>query len=361
MRPWSALARLPLMAMAMLALVGALAGGLVRLGWTVPATPAELAGLHGPLLVSGFLGTLIGVERGVALGGVAYLPPLLTGTGTLALVAAAPGGPGPLLVTAGSAGLLAVTAWLFRRTPEIFLGTMTLGVSAWLVGNVLWVAGWPVYRVVPWWMGFLVLFIAGERQELTRLLARPAVSRVTFVAATGALALALVLGLRAPEQGMRLAGYALVAIAAWLARWDVARRTIRERGLPRFMAAALLAGYAWLAAGGLLAVRYGAVMAGPHYDAVLHAVFLGFVFSMIFAHAPVIFPSVLERPVAYRATFWIHLALLHAGLVLRVAGDLLPAPAARRWGGLLNAVVVVVFLANTVAAALAPRRGAARP
>jgi hypothetical protein len=33
-----------------------------------------------------------------------------------------------------------------------------------------------------------------------------------------------------------------------------------------------------------------------HYDITLHAVFLGFVFAMIFAHAPVIFPLVFRRP-----------------------------------------------------------------
>lgn len=346
------------MALAMLALAGALVGGLVRIGWAVPAAPAVLSGLHGPLLVSGFLGTLIGIERGMALGGVAYLPPLLTALGALALVAVAPGGSGPLLLTAGSAGALAVMAHLFRRTPKIFLGTMTAGVGAWLVGNALWAAGWPVHRVVTWWMGFLVLVIAGERQELTRIVPRPASSRTIFVVAAAVLVAGLVVGTRAADAGMHVTGAGFIALAAWLARHDIARRTIRERGLPRFMAAALLTGYAWLALGGILALRYGAVVAGPHYDALLHTVFVGFVFSMIFAHAPVIFPSVLQRPVAYRPTFWIHLGLLHAGLALRIAGDLWLSVAARRWGGLLNAVVVVIFLANTVAAALAPRRAA---
>jgi hypothetical protein len=55
------------MLLGMLALVGALVGGLVRLGWAL-AAPAPLAAFHGPLMVAGFLGTVIGLERAVALG-----------------------------------------------------------------------------------------------------------------------------------------------------------------------------------------------------------------------------------------------------------------------------------------------------
>ena len=42
-------------------------------------------------------------------------------------------------------------------------GTMALGALLWLVGNAGWLVGWPVPQVVPWWSGFLVLTIAGER------------------------------------------------------------------------------------------------------------------------------------------------------------------------------------------------------
>jgi hypothetical protein len=78
-----------------------------------------------------------------------------------------------------------------------------------------------------------------------------------------------------------------------LARNQIARRTGGGAGLPRFVACALLAGYVWLAVGGVLWARDGAAVAGPAHDAELHAIFLGFVFSMIFGHAPVIFPGVL--------------------------------------------------------------------
>jgi len=61
--------------------------------------------------------------------------------------------------------------------------------------------------------------------------------------------------------------------ALWLGLFDIARRTVRISGLPRFIAVALLSGYAWLGVAGLLAVRWGPVAAGLSYDAMLHAVF----------------------------------------------------------------------------------------
>ena len=59
--------RLPLLAMGMIALLTGLWAGLLRLGWDLPLLRPTFPALHGPLMVSGFLGTLIGLERAVAL------------------------------------------------------------------------------------------------------------------------------------------------------------------------------------------------------------------------------------------------------------------------------------------------------
>ena len=48
--------------------------------------------------------------------------------------------------------------------------------------------------------------------------------------------------------------------------------------------------------------------------------------------------------------FYVHRGLLHATLSTRVDGDLAAVPAAVRWGGLLNVVTLLVFVANTVVA-----------
>ncbi|MEP0546923.1 MAG: hypothetical protein ABJF88_08325 [Rhodothermales bacterium] len=347
--------RYPLLALGMLALLGGLWAGLLRLGWSLEPLQPTLAMLHGPLMVCGFIGTLISLERAVALGRPwAYTAPVCTGLGGVLLVAGVGTWHGPLLVAGGSAMLIAIFAAVLRIQPQAFAVVMALGAVAWLVGNVAWLGGAPVFHVVPWWLGFLVLTIAGERLELSRMLFHaPRVQRL-FLLFTGLLLAALVVTALVPDVGMRLVGAALVALAAWLARYDVARFTVRQSGLTRFIAVCLLTGYAWLGVGGVLAAALGGVAAGPGYDAVLHAVFVGFVFSMIFGHAPIIFPSVLGVPITYQPLAYGPLALLHASLVLRLAGDLLlvggvaGAHPLRAWGGMLNAVAVVLFLALTV-------------
>src|SRR3970282_1581372 len=86
-------ARVPLLLPGMLALLAALWGGLLRLGWQLPAPPTPVAAFHGPLMVAGVLGTVIGMERAVALGRAwAYLAPLASGLGALALLAGSPAG-----------------------------------------------------------------------------------------------------------------------------------------------------------------------------------------------------------------------------------------------------------------------------
>jgi hypothetical protein len=139
-------------------------------------------------------------------------------------------------------------------------------------------------------------------------------------------------------------GAALLALVAWLAAHDIAWRTIRSSGATRFMAGCMLAGYAWLGVAGA-AWLVGGSATGRVYDAVVHAVFLGFTVSMIMAHAPVILPAVLRRPLPYRAVMVAPAALLHASLVVRLlGGDAYGVEAAWRLGGALNIVAVLLFV-----------------
>jgi hypothetical protein len=358
-------ARFPLMALAILALLAAIWGGLLRLGWLWPALLTSLPMAHGPLMVSGFLGTLIGLERAVALStsiktglkrSWMYVGPLFSGVGALLLILGVGGRIGPLLITLGSLVLLAIFGIIVRRHFALYTVTMGLGALAWLIGNALWLFGWPVHRVVLWWAGFLVLTIAGERLELARILRPSKASRVAFLVVTGLFLAGLVLntveGLVVAnvgfDLGTRLAGLGMIGLALWLLRHDVARHTVRKTGLTRFIAVCLLVGYVWLAAGGLMSLAFGGVPAGPRYDAWLHAIFLGFVLSMIFGHAPIVFPAVLGVPLAYDPTFYFPLILLQLSLVLRIGGDLSGWWTGRQLGGLLNAVAILLFLVNTV-------------
>jgi hypothetical protein len=346
--------RAPLLVLAFASLFVGMAAGLARLGWLFPAPIAGLAALHGPLMASGFFGTVISLERAVALSRRwGYFGPLLTGLGAAAGILGMPFVAAPVLIVAGSAVLLAASVLFYRRQRELFTLTLALGSACWLLGNLLWLAGRPVYAAVPFWIGFLVLTIAGERLELSRVLPPSAGARRVFVAAILVLLAGIALSAFAWTPGTLLLGAGQLVLSLWLMRQDVARRTVKGRGLPRFIAVCLLTGYVWLALSGLAMLASGGLgYGGPAYDAALHAVLLGFVFSMVFGHAPIILPAVLRVAVPYTPYFYLPLALLHVSLLIRVTGDWTQLAQWRSWGGALNGIALLAFVLGTIAAVL---------
>lgn len=355
--------RFPLLALGMIALLAALWGGLVRLGWDLPLPRANMNAFHGPLMVAGFLGTLISLERAVALDRLwSYSAPLLIGLGSIITIISAgetPDAAGRVLMAAGSFLLVAIFYFAIRKQPEMFIVVMGLGAVSLLVGNVIWVARekpQPDLVLAMWWAGFLILTIAGERLELSRMLQLKGSALATFLLSTGLFIAGLIVTSFEAGLGLRLAGAGMIALTLWLFQYDIARRTVKQKGFTRFIAVCLLSGYFWLGAGGILALVYGGAGTGWSYDAVLHAIFLGFTFSMIFGHAPIIFPAILGLNMTYRPFYYSPLVVLHLTLILRVVSDLAEWSAGRRVGGLLNGVALLLFLANTAYSVITTRK-----
>lgn len=346
--------RVPLLVLGIVSLFFGVLGGLWRLGWDLPLPGTEPASFHGALMAAAFFGSIIGLERAVAHGSRrAYLAPLCAGSGGLATALGAPHILSAALLLAGSAALagLASVGWRGERAPHRVMSLA--GALCGVAGNLLWLAGWPASEVLGAWTAFLVLTIAGERLELSHL-RRPAPGVLKLLAAAALLCIAGAIALPLHwRTGAALLGAAWVALSSWLLANDIARRNLRHHGLMRFTAVCLVGGYAWLGVGGLLLPF--ASPAGFLYDAALHAVFLGFVFAMVIGHAPMVFPAVLRVAVPYTPYFYAHLALLHATLLLRLAGDFAEQPQWRAWGGLGNAAALALFLLMTIGAALRSR------
>lgn len=356
--------RSPLLLAAGVCLLAGLDAALVLLELPAPVTSDRLPQVHGVLLVLGFAGTLVALERAVALGGRwPLLAPAGLGAGGLLLLTPVDLAVPRLLLVAGSLALVALYLRFWRRQPSVALLAQAAGAVSALGAALLWLGGLDVPRTLPWLVAFLVLTIAGERLELARVGALRPTAEPAFVACAGAVVTGVVTTLLWPDTGSLLLGAALLALVAWLLVHDVARRLLRSTGLPRFTAACLLAGYAWLGLAGALWLLGGPVSAGSRYDAVVHAVFLGFVMSMIMAHAPVILPAVLRRPLPYGPGLAVAAWLLHLSLVLRVAvGDLREYEGAWRLGGALNIAAVLLFvLAAATASVTATLRASTTP
>lgn len=349
--------RAPLLLLAALSMLAGLDAALLLVGVPAPVTAERLPDVHGMLMVLGFVGTLVCLERSVALGRVAgYLAPALLGAGSLLLLAPVPLAVGRAGLALGMLAMCGVYVPLWRRQRDDAVLVQALGAVLGAGAATMWLGGVPVPAMLPWLAGFLVLTIAGERLELARLAMGPTAGPTLVLLATGLLS-ASVASLLWPAVGHPLLGLALLALTGWLVAHDVAWRTVRSVGLTRFMAASMLAGYFWLLVAGATWLVHGEATTGPAYDVVVHATFLGFTISMIMAHAPVILPAVLRRPLPYRPVLWVPLALLHASLLLRLwLGDALGIRLAWQVGGTGNVVALLLFFGVAAWSVLAAAR-----
>jgi hypothetical protein len=323
--------------------------GLLRLGWILPLPWPDQLILHGPLMVGGFVGTLIGLER--AIGSAkrwAFFAPVCTVAGVIVLVFGPPTSAGPFLMTAGSVFVVLLFVVLLRQHFTMSTFALLAGAACWCAGNLGWTGGAGIYRIAFWWIAFVVLTIGGERLELNRVLRPSPHVRVAFGGAAALMIAGVVAMAVEPGAGKDLLGAGLIGTAAWLLMFDVARRTVRQPGVTRYIATCLLAGYVWLAVAGLLLFMSDVTTPGVNYDAVLHSTFIGFVVSMIFGHAPIVFPAVLHRALPYRRIVYLPVVVLHVSVAMRVAGDLVEELGRlRAWGGLGNAAAIGLFLATT--------------
>jgi hypothetical protein len=211
---------------------------------------------------------------------------------------------------------------------------------------LLWLHGWSLQRVIFWWAAFLILTITGERLELSRKVRRPSMFQYQLLGLSTCILLGgVAVTSQDQDLGAHLAGIGMVVLALWLLRYDAARRNVNNpSSLTRYMATCVLVGYCWLAVAGLLSLYYGDLSSGLFYDAMFYSIFLGFVFSMIFGQAPMVLQTVLGLPLKFMRLFYLHLALLHASLLLRIGSDMFAWQPGVHWGGLFNQLAILLFL-----------------
>ncbi|MBL8627672.1 MAG: hypothetical protein JNK64_40685 [Myxococcales bacterium] len=340
------LARRGLLIIVAVTLVTGVLAGLARLGVLVGWGPRYLVD-HGPLLVLGGFGTVIALERAVALGrGWGLAAPALGAAGAVAMLAGF--ADGRWLTVAALVALVALNAAIVRRQPATFTWLMLLGTVVLAYGALRWARGAPPFQIVATWIAYFVLTIVAERLELSRLAPTPRwAARALLVLAV--LLAAVAIAVADWPALSRALGPVLALIAVWQLRFDLARRLVRRAGLPAFAATGVLAGAAWLLATGVFLAAVVLPPAGPTYDAALHGVFIGYVLSMVFAHAPIILPAVARLDVRFTPALYAPLALLHLGLVARVAGDLGAWHGLRRSGAIGSALALALFAATAVA------------
>lgn len=327
----------------LISLVVGILAGLFRMGWTIPLGP--VAGEHGALMVGSFLGTLICLERIVALKKKwMYVIPIVSGT-SLIFFFIGNQQVAMILLSLASLGLVYIYIDLIQRFKEYYFYIMMAGAVSWAVGNIIMVIA-PFYpAAAPWWIAFILLTVFGERLELSKFLPKSKMKMRSMIIAISVFMIGLIIPYH--TFGKYISGVGLILMALWLFQYDIARKSVKSTGMHQFTGALLLAGYFWLAACGLLMIVEFETLF--NYDAMLHAFFLGFTFSMIFAHAPIIFPGVAGlaiKPFHWSLNIWA--VLLQITIIIRIVSGLLMMSELRTLSGMLNAIVILLFFINLV-------------
>ncbi len=322
----------------LISLLTGIYAGWIRIGWQFPVIDAIAH--HGLLMVGSFLGTLIIVERIVALKKLwLYLIPIINGLSLPAFILKND----PLalsLLVAGSIGLIMIYAIIYYQYREYYVLIMLVGGIFLLFGNILILIGKLYLTAVPFWIGFILFTIVGERIDLGKFLPRKKYKNTLLW-----ISLSLfVLGLLLPFHflGHILMGAGMVSISLWLLKYDIVNKSMQSHGIHQYIGITLFSGYLWLMATGILAIMN--LQKVFYYDALLHSFFLGFTFLMIFAHAPIIFPGVAGINIKpFHPTLYVWVILLNIFLSLRIIADLFFMYELRKISGMVNGLVILGF------------------
>ena len=331
--------RLPFILFAILCLVTGLWTGLSRIGWDIYISPASAH--HGAIMVGGFLGTLIALEKVIPLKKpMLFAIPLVSAFSVVLFILNRPFFATSLLIIA-SIGLTVVFLHYLKREPSLIYGLMVAGALQWLIGNVMLLTKQFYPLAFPWWVGFILFVIVSERLELMKFLPVSKSKKNLFVM----FLILFVVGVLISFHGIGniVAGISLICISLWLMRNDLIGITIRKNDLPKFVAISLLAGYTALLLAGILFVTFSNEWLA--YDAIVHTFFIGFVFSMIFAHGPIILPGVLGSSIKpFHKILYLWLFLLHSSWLLRIFSDAFANLPLRRMSGALSAMAILAYL-----------------
>ena len=337
--------RIPFMLLAVVNLLAGLWSGLILIGWNLPVAP--LAVHHGAIMVGGFLATLIALEKVIPLKrNLLLIIPLIS---ALSLLMTIPGyfQTGLVFLLIGSIGLFLIQTYYWYTYPrDLSIVLMVVGACCLVIGNAMLINRQFYPAAFPWWMGFLLLTITGERLELSKFLP---VSKNNKYFLLSFLFLFLV-GIIIPFHGAGkyFSGAALVCISVWMLKHDVISIGLRKEGLTRFSSTALLLANAWLFIEGMLMITLPDSMFS--YDILVHSFFIGYAFSMIFAHGPIILPGVLGITLKpYHPILYGWLFLVQGSLLFRVGSDAFGSIEGRKVSGILTGIGILLYFITLVA------------
>ena len=277
---------------------------------------------HGHLMIGGFLATLIMFERMVAL----RIHFLIWVPYSYALTAIfLHTGWWPLRVVHFAA--LAGWLWHCRKAIQVFhnkekplvesVAYLTLSLALNYPGGL---PASPTVSLAA--LSFPVAAIAVERLELSLQFQRKGSRAILW-----GLILWCILWISSVWTAfppLNLMGFLTLLLFVGITCFDTALRRspqLLTGGLHSFLRVALYVAYGWLLLSSLAMILWNRLEGAIAKDLVFHLIGLGFIFSMILAHAPIILASTLGKLPPLKPA-WVPFVLFQAMTVLRAVGDL---------------------------------------
>lgn len=328
------------MPLAFMSMITGIYCGVIRIGQPLPSGAYLPVAHHGVLMAGSFLGTLICLERVVTFPDKrAWIPVILMAL-SFPLFIFHQLQYGVICLLAGSLGYgwISVSNYLKYKLRGDLI--MALGAVFQTIAYIIFAMTWSYPKAFAGWLLFLILTIIGERLNLSRFLpvSKRAIQEAYFWI------ILLLASAFFYHFGLQIVmGLSMIGLAQWLLRHDIVKINLKREGHYHFLGLALLLAYLWLMISGVLAMRE---MENPYlYDAVLHSFFVGFVLSMILAHAPIIFPGIWGIKITpFHPVMYIWLAGLHASLFIRIYGDMAENFELRKLGGIYNGVFFLLYI-----------------
>jgi hypothetical protein len=326
--------------LAILSLILGIWGGWIRMGWGLPIPTPVPVSSHGVFMVDGFLGTLISLKRVATLHKIGlFVIPLTFGLSMPLFLLGLPH-VSQLFLILGSVGYASLCIYNYLKYKHEGEFLLLIGAAFQLLGHVVLTKTNSYPMAFAAWMLFLIFTIVGERLDLTKFLPRGKYQKAELYFWL----LAITLSSAMYHIGAaKILGFSLIGLSQWLIRNDIALVNITKTNNYKFLGISLLVAFAWLATTGII----GFLSSPFLYDALLHSFFIGFVFNMILAHAPIIFPALLKinhKP--FHPVLYLWLVLLNLALAVRIIGDFIENSDWRLYGALFNGLAFIGYLVN---------------
>ncbi|WP_425391127.1 hypothetical protein [Ekhidna sp.] len=283
---------------------------------------------HGVLMLNGFAGGVITVERLLSKPNDRWIL-----IGLILLISGL-----TLYLMGFEFGLLLVAAniaILFLKETYVLIEKQSqngvyqlVGLLSWFIGNLKFYQNGFYPAAVPFFIVFILMLIVGTR--LSKMGKEDVISLVLSLA----LFFSFWLGFHGYGQAIYGVGLALLGIR--LAYLEI------KNGSKHLLA--LVVAYCWLLITGISSLFSDHILYS--YDLVLHALFLGFFFSMIFINAPdALLKKLGLEELKTFPNLWV--IFLSIGLIARlIIGDLFQIQLARNIGGILNLLAIILYASS---------------